>query len=326
MMIEYTPTDITAPEFHKLLLGGVAPRPIALVSTISKDNINNISPFSFFNAFGVNPPMIAFSPARRGKDGSLKDTYNNLIITKECVVNAVTYSMVEQVSLASTQYSPDTDEFIKSGLTPIDSDLVKPKRVKESPFQMECKLVEMKSYGEKGGSANIAICEILKLHIAEDIFTNGVIDPQKIDLVSRMSSNFYCRASGDAIFEVEKPIAKLGIGYDQLPAFMKSSDVYTANNLGKFGNVERIPDDKTVDEFIRKKFEQKLDNYEPGIDAFYRYQRQGNYEYMLKAALELSVQKFPQSKMLFELTAKCALEKNDIDFAWLTALSVERIG
>ncbi|MFB3056658.1 MAG: flavin reductase family protein, partial [Ignavibacteriaceae bacterium] len=237
-MLHYKPEDISVPEFHKLLLGGVGPRPIALVSTLSAEGKINLSPFSFFNAFGVNPPIIAFSPARRGKDASLKDTYNNLIATKECVVQSVTFSMVEQISLASTEYPTEVNEFIKSGLTPINSDVVKPKRVKESPFQMECKLIEMKSYGESGGSANMAICEVLKIHVAEDIFTNGLIDPKKIDLVGRMSGNFYCRANGEAIFEVEKPTAKKGIGYDQLPDFIKHSHVFTANNLAKLANVE----------------------------------------------------------------------------------------
>ena len=135
-MLHFEPKELTVPKLHQILLGGIAPRPIALVSTISDSGINNLTPFSFFNVFGANPPIIAFSPSRRGRDGSLKDSYNNIITNKECVVQAVTYSMVEQISLASTEYAPDIDEFIKTGLTPIDSDLVKPKRVKESPFQM----------------------------------------------------------------------------------------------------------------------------------------------------------------------------------------------
>jgi len=147
-MFHYEPKDLTVREVHRLLLGGVAPRPIALVSTISVDGINNLSPFSFFNAFGANPPIVAFSPSRRGRDSSLKDTYNNLIATKECVIQSVTHSMVEQVNLASAEFPSDYDEFVKSGLTPLISELVKPKRVKESPFQMECKLLEMKSFGD----------------------------------------------------------------------------------------------------------------------------------------------------------------------------------
>lgn len=313
------PSEISVPEVQRLLQGGVGPRPIALVSTISKSGVRNLSPFSFFNVFGANPPIIAFSPSRRGKDASLKDTYLNLVETKECVVNAVTYSMVEQVSLASTEYEFGVDEFIKTGLTPIDSDLVKPKRVKESPFQMECKVLEIKSFGEGGASANIAICEVLKFHVAEDLFVNGVIHPDRIDLVARMSADFYCRASGDAIFEVEKPIQKKGIGYDQLPEFIKESFVFSANNLGKFANVERIPDENEVNEFIQKIKSETLSEYEISEEAFYRYKRLGNFRYMLRCALDLNLPDI-QKKYLLELTAKLALEKNDTDFAWKTAL------
>ncbi|MFN3694000.1 MAG: flavin reductase family protein [Ignavibacterium sp.] len=313
------PSEISVPEVQRLLQGGVGPRPIALVSTISKNGANNLTPFSFFNVFGANPPVIAFSPSRRGKDGSLKDTYINLVETKECVVNAVTYSMVEQISLASTEYEYGVDEFIKSGLTPIDSDIVKPKRVKESPFQMECKLLEMKSFGEGGASANIAICEVVKFHVAEDLFVNGVIHPDRIDLVARMSADFYCRASGDAIFEVEKPIKKKGIGYDQLPEFIKQSFIYSANNLGKFANVEKIPDDKEVNDFINQIKSETFSEYEISEEAFYRYQRLGNFRYMLRCALDLNLSQH-QIKYFLELTAKLALEKNDSDFAWKTAL------
>jgi len=324
-MLHYKPKDISFPEFHKLLLGGVGPRPIALVSTLTADGKNNLSPFSFFNAFGVNPPMITFSPARRGKDASLKDTYNNLITTKECVVQSVTFSMVEQISLASTEYPTGVDEFIKSGLTPLNSDIVKPKRVKESPFQMECKLIEMKSYGESGGSANMAISEVLKIHVAEDIFTNGIIDPKKIDLVARMSGNFYCRANGEAIFEVEKPIAKQGIGYDQLPDFIKESNVFTANNLAKFANVECIPGDKSVKEFIIEVGREKFEGFEQSEEAFHRYFNLSNYKYMMKIAKQFINEDHPKAKYFTELTAKCALENNDSDYAWKVILTLEYI-
>jgi len=322
-MLHYEPKDISFPEFHKLLLGGVGPRPIALVSTISSDGINNLSPFSFFNAFGANPPMVAFSPSRRGRDASLKDTYNNLIATKECVIQSVTYSMVEQISLASTEYPTGIDEFLKSGLTPLDSDIVKPKRVKESPFQMECKLVDMKSYGESGGSANIAICEVLKLHVAEDIFSGGIIDPKKIDLVGRMSGNFYCRANGNAIFQVDKPITKKGIGYDQLPDTIKESNVFTANNLSKLANVEIIPDEKSVKEFIKEIEKEKLEGFEQSEEAFFRYFNLSNYKYMMKATLHFVTENHPKAKYFTELTSKCALENNDTDFAWKVILTPE---
>lgn len=318
------PSEISVPEVQRLLQSGIGPRPIALVSTISKNGANNLTPFSFFNVFGANPPVIAFSPSRRGRDGSFKDTYLNLIETNECVVNSVTYSMVEQISLASTEYEYGIDEFVKTGLTPIDSDLVKPKRVKESPFQMECRLLEMRSFGEGGASANIAICEVVKFHVAEDLFVNGIIHPDKIDLVARMSADFYCRASGDAIFEVEKPLKKKGIGYDQLPEFMKQSFVFSANNLGKFANIERIPDDEEVKEFITQIKSETLTDYEISEEAFDRYQRLGNYKYMLRCALDLNLSR-QQKKYFLELTAKMALEKNNTDFAWKTVLYSNQI-
>lgn len=324
-MLHYEIKDLAVPELHKLLLGGIAPRPIALVSTLSKDGESNLSPFSFFNAFGVNPPMIAFSPARRGRDSSLKDTYKNLVSTKECVVQAVTYSMVEQISLASTEYPSGIDEFVKSGLTPIESDIVKPKRVKESPFQMECKLVDMKSYGESGGSANMAICEILKLHVAEDIFTDGIIDPQKIDLIARMSGNYYCRANGKAIFEVEKPLVNIGIGYDQLPDYIKLSKVYSANNLAKFGNATSIPDDEIIKDFITEIVNIDTEGFEISEEAFYRYERLSNYKYMMKASIQFIKENHPKSKYFIEITAKCAVENNDMDFAWKAAMCTEKI-
>jgi flavin reductase (DIM6/NTAB) family NADH-FMN oxidoreductase RutF len=319
-MLHYEPKNLSVPEVHKLLLGGVAPRPIAFVSTISKDGKNNLSPFSFFNVFGANPPVVAFSASRRGRDASLKDTYNNLVDTEECVIQAVTHSMVEQISLASTEYPPGIDEFVKSGLTPINSDLVRPKRVKESPFQMECKLLEMRSFGDSGAAANLAICEVIKFHVAEDLFTNKIIDPVKIDLVARMSGNFYSRA-GMGVFEVEKPIGKKCIGYDQIPKHIKESEVYSANDLGKFGNSESLPEDNSVKEFIKKVKDEKLDNFEISYEAFIRYQRLNDYKKMLKAALNITESK----RQNIELTAKCALKNNDLDFAWNAALFVNMI-
>ncbi len=319
-MLHYQPKDLSVPEVHRLLLGGVSPRPIALVSTISKDGINNLSPYSFFNAFGANPPIVAFSPSRRGRDATLKDTYNNLIATKECVIQAVTYAIVEQVSLASTEYPPDVDEFVKSGLTPIASDLVKPKRVKESPFQMECKLLEMRSFGEGGASANIAICEVLKFHVAEDIFTKGIIDPTKIDLVARMSGSYYSRAA-NGVFILEQPVLKKCIGYDQIPLHIRQSEIYSANDLGKFGHSESIPADTEVNEFIAKIKNERIEQFESGYDAFLRYQRQKDYKRMLKAALDIA----ENQKGNIELSVKCALENNDMDFAWRAALFAAKI-
>ena len=319
-MLHYEPKNLSVPEVHILLLGGVAPRPIALVSTISKDGINNLSPFSFFNAFGANPPVVAFSPSRRGKDATLKDTYNNLIAVKECVIQAVTHSMVEQVSLASAEYAPDVDEFIKSGLTPVDSDIVKPKRVKESPFQMECRLLEMKSFGEGGASANLAVCEVVKFHVAEDLFTNGIIDPLKIDLVARMSGDFYTRA-GSGVFVVEKPIGKKCIGYDQIPQHIRESEIYSANDLGKFGNSESIPDREDVNRFIQNFINEIPEGFTYTYNTFLEFQELNDYKKMLQSALNITENK----KVNLELTAKCALKNNDVNFAWKVAIFAANI-
>ena len=319
-MLHYEPKDLSVREVHRLLLGGVAPRPIALVSTISKDGINNLSPFSFFNAFGANPPIVAFSPSRRGRDATLKDTFNNLIDTQECVIQSVTHSLVEQVNLASAEFSSDTDEFIKSGLTPIKSDIVKPKRVKESPFQMECKLVEMKSFGEQGTAANLAICEVLKFHVNEDLFTDGIIDPVKIDLVARMSGDYYSRAGSD-VFVLKMPGTKKCIGYDQIPEHIRKSEIYSANDLGKFGNSESLPTQKEVDSFIKKIIEEKNDGFEESTEAFLRFQKLDDYKKMFKAALDIKENKVRN----IELAVKCALKNNDIDFAWKAAIYVKNI-
>lgn len=321
-MLHIEPKDVSVPEFHKLLLGGVAPRPIALVSTLSEDGQPNLSPFSFFNAFGVNPPIIAFSAARRGRDGSLKDTYNNLMQTKECVVQAVTYSMVEQISLASSEYPSDVDEFFKSGLTPIESDKVKPPRVKQSPFQMECILKDMISYGEGGGSANLAICEVVKLHVKKDIIKDGIIEPDLIDLVGRMSANYYCRANGDSVFVVEKPGTSLGVGFDNIPEFIKTSEIYSANDLAKFAGISEIPSTKEVIALKKNIEDERLEIKLSLVETFFKYQVLNDYKNMLKLALMI-LQKDKNESKYFVLTAKNALQNNDVEFAWKSALMVE---
>lgn len=314
------PKDISVSEVQKLLQGGIGPRPIALVSTISKEGVNNLSPFSFFNVFGANPPVVAFSASRKGRDASLKDTYKNIIETKECVIQAVGYSMVEQINLASTEYEYGVDEFVKSGLTPVDSDIVKPKRVKESPFQMECRLLEMKSFGDGGGAANIAICEVLKFHVDENIFDNEIIQPDKIDLVGRLSGNYYVRSSGSAIFEVQKPVGRKGIGYDQLPEFIRLSNIYTANNLGRFGNTESIPSEQEVMMFIEQYKNINIEENKIFIDQFNDYEAENNFELMIKVALNNKELSNEDVIKLLERTAKCAIQNNQFEFAWKTAL------
>jgi len=317
--------DLSVAEAFSFLLAGVSPRPIALVATVSEKGNRNLAPFSFFNTFGANPPTVAFSPSARIRDGSRKDTYYNLKQVGECTIQAVTYDMVEQVNLASTWYEPGVDEFVKSGLTPIASDLVRPPRVKESPFQMECVLDRVIPLGDGKGSGNLMICRVLKFHIAEDIFAAGgkSIDPQRLDLVGRNGGDFYTRAQGSALFEVEKPLVTKGIGYDQLPPHIKASHVFTANNLAKLGNTEKIPTKKEVMEFIKE-----IERIKPGkesdlLGAFERYRRVGEYRHMLAVAVCLKKENHPLAGQKIETAAKEALEKNDRDFAWKAALYVE---
>ncbi len=247
-MITIHPKEVKTSELHAYMLAAVAPRPIAFASTIDKAGNPNLSPFSFFNAFGSNPPTLVFSPARRVRDNSIKHTLENVAEVAEVVINVVNYSMVHQQSLASTEYEKGVSEFEKAGFTPIASELVKPFRVKESPVQMECKVKQIIEMGPNGGAGNLIICEILLMHINENILNeHGKIDPHKIDLVARMGGDYYCRASGSAIFEVAKPLLKKGIGVDQLPASVRLSPILTGNNLGQLGNFEKLP---TAEEII----------------------------------------------------------------------------
>lgn len=235
---------------HQYLLGSVAPRPIAFASTMDKEGNPNLSPFSFFNAFGVNPTTLIFSPSRRGRDATTKDTYENIKQLPEVVINMVTYDMVNQASLASTEYPKGTDEFLKAGFTKLESEMVKPFRVKESPVQMECRVRQVIETGSGGGAANLVICEVLVMHVAEDILdSDGMIDQDKIKLVGRLGRNYYVKAFGEALFEVEKPLASIGIGIDALPDRIKSSRVLTGNELGRLGNVVKMPSTEELENF-----------------------------------------------------------------------------
>ncbi len=241
-MKEINPAEYGNPQLFKLLLEGVAPRPIAFASTIDKEGNPNLSPFSFYNAFGVNPTTLIFSPSRRGRDNTTKHTLDNLKEVPEVVLNAVSYSMVHQMSLSSTEYAKGVNEFEKSGFTAIDSVKVKPFRVKESPLQLECKVREIIEISGKPGSGNLVICEILHIHIDENILAqDGSIDPDKIDLVGRMGGDYYVRTSGDAKFIIPKPLTTLGIGVDCLPDSIRLSEYLTGNELGQLGNIEHLP-------------------------------------------------------------------------------------
>ncbi len=241
-MIKIDPKEIATAKLHAYMLGAIAPRPIAFASTMDKNGNPNLSPFSFFNAFGAHPPTIVFSPARRVRDNTIKHTLENIYETGEVVINAVNYEMVHQMSLTSVEFPKGVNEFTKSGFTPVTSEIVKPFRVKESPVQMECKVVEVKEMGTEGGAANLIICEILLMHVNENVLdANGRIDPHKIDLVARMGNDYYCRASGSAVFEVAKPSTKPAIGHDAIPERIRNSKVITGNNLGQLGHVEMLP-------------------------------------------------------------------------------------
>lgn len=237
------PKDTTVPELQKILQGAVAPRPIALASTVDRAEKVNLSPFSFFNCFSMNPPVLVFSPSRRVRDNSIKHTLENVLEVPEVVINTVSFEMVEQTSLASTEYARGVNEFEKAGFTPAPSEKVKPPRVLESPVSFECNVQEIIPLGHEGGAGMLVLCEVVLIHCNEGIFNSGgFIHPDKIDLVARMGNNYYCRASGDAIFEITKPLEKKGIGIDQLPEAIRNSIILTGNNLGRLANVEAIPD------------------------------------------------------------------------------------
>ncbi len=236
------PADLTAQQVQTYLQGAVTPRPIALASTVDAQGQVNLSPFSFFNMFGSNPPILIFSPARRVRDNTTKHTFDNVLEVQEVVINIVNYSIVQQISLASTEYPRDINEFDKAGLTPLPSDKVKPPRVAESPVSMECKVLQVVPTGDQGGAGNLVICEVVLMHIKDEVLdANGVIDPFKLDAVARLGGDYYCRVQGDSIFKVPKPLTTLGIGVDQLPHAIRTSNILTGNDLGMLGNIERLP-------------------------------------------------------------------------------------
>ena len=249
-MVTIDPKEIKTGQLHAHMLSAIAPRPIAFASTVDKDGTPNLSPYSFFNAFGSKPPTLIFSPARRVRDNTIKHTLENVYETMEVVINVVNYDMVQQMSLSSCEYPKGVSEFEKAGFTPIASQLVKPFRVKESPVQFECKVKQVIETGNEGGAGNLIICEILLMHVSEAVMDeNGRIDQHKIDLVARCGYDWYCRASGPALFEVAKPNQKLGIGLDNIPEDIRLSEVLSGNDLGQLGNLEAIPAYEEVQAF-----------------------------------------------------------------------------
>lgn len=256
-MLSIDPKEIPTAKVQGYLQGAVGPRPIAFASTLDRNNVPNLSPFSFFNVFSANPPIMVFSPARRVRNNTTKHTLINVELNREVVINVVNYDIVQQASLSSTEYADGVNEFEKSGLTMLPSDIVKPFRVKESPVQFECKVKDIIALGDEGGAGNLVICEVVKIHVDENILDeNGAVDQNKIDLVSRMGGNWYSRANM-GLFEVEKPLTTLGIGVDSIPDFVKTCGVFNGNDLGKLGNVETLPTDDEISAFVKDDFEIK---------------------------------------------------------------------
>ena len=287
--------EMGLPKSHHYLLGAVGPRPICFASTLDEKGQPNLAPFSFFNVFSSNPPIAVFSPSKSGRTGKNKDTYNNVKKIKEVVINLVDYKMVEQMSLASSPYAPDVNEFIKSGFTPVKSEKVKPFRVKEAPIQMECEVIEVKELGDQGGAGNLVICKILKMHIASHVLNeNQMIDQQKIDLVARMGGDWYCRTDKNSMFKITKPITTKGIGFDQMPNEILNSNILTGNDLGKLGGIENLPDETSVNDFKLIELSELFIELEDDAEA-------------LEKALHKKAKEF--------------LAQNELDAAWKTLLS-----
>ena len=294
-MVTINPSDIPVPKLHHYLLGSVGPRPIAFASTVDADGNDNLAPFSFFNVFSANPPIMIFSPARSGRTNTTKDTYNNVKAVPEVVINVVNYDIVQQMSLASSPFASDISEFEKAGFTALESETIQPKRVAESPVQFECKVIEVKELGDQGGAGNLVICEVQRIHLKEEILNeSGMVDQHKIDLVSRMGGNWYCRADEESMFEITKPITTVGIGFDALPDDILSSEILTGNNLGQLAGIEEIPNETDVNEYKLLEFS----------DLFVTLEDE-------PSTLEVELHKRAQQ----------LLEENKLDEAWMTLLA-----
>lgn len=254
-----SPQDLNNFELQTLLQTAIAPRPIALASTIDQGGNVNLSPFSFFNMFSSNPPIVIFSPARRVRDNTTKHTLENVLQVPEVVIGIVNYKIVQQISLSSTEYGKEVNEFVKAGLTMKDADLVKPKLIEDCPVNLECKVLEVKHLGIEGGAGNLVICEIIKIHVREEYLNDdGALDQKKLDLVARLGGSWYSRNNADNLFEVPKPLVTKGIGFDQLPNDIKLSTIFTGNDLGMLANVEALPNGAFSSEEEKHREAQKL--------------------------------------------------------------------
>lgn len=243
------PGDLKTKDLHQFILGSVAPRPIAFASTIDENGVANIAPYSFFNAFSSNPPIVVFSSNRRVSNNTTKDTLHNIEKTGEVVINMVNYDIVHQMALSSIEYPANVSEFEKAGLTPVPADLVKPFRIKESPVNMECRVREINTLGKEGGAGHLIICDVLRMHIKDEIIDNGRINPHKIDLVGRMGRAYYCRASGDAVFSLYQPVTRLGIGWDMLPSYIRESRVLSGHEISLLASLPNKPTHEDLNAF-----------------------------------------------------------------------------
>ena len=277
-MTSFVPKDCTVQQMQALLSSAVAPRPIAFASTIDAEGNPNLSPFSFYNIFSSNPPILIFSPARRVRDNTTKHTLQNVQDVPEVVINVVHYGMIQQMSLSSTEYAKGVNEFDKSGLTMLKSELVRPFRVAESPIQMECKVIEIKPLGQDKGAGNLVICKVLKLHVSDEVLNiKGEIDQEKLDLVARGGGSYYIRAK-DGFLEIPKPLRTLGIGIDALPEELRNSTILTGNDLGLLGNVEALPTQNEIDDFCKNQEHKNLKTVKELHQKAQDYLREGQVQ------------------------------------------------
>lgn len=297
-MKSINPKEVSPVVLHHYLVGAIAPRPIAFVSTVDFEGNVNLSPFSYFNIFGTIPPLLVFSPVRRVRANTNKHTLENIMEVKEAVINIGNYAMVEQMSLASTEYDKGIDEFKKAGFHPVPSELVKPPRVGQSPVAFECIVREVIETGSGGGAANLVLCEVVMAHIDEKILDEaGNIDPYKLDAVARMGGDYYCRVQGDSIFKIPKPTSHIGIGMDRLPAHILNSKVLTGNNLARLAGVERLPENQEIAHFHKNALFQEVVRTNAGSPE----------------AFELELHKRAQNY----------IENGDIHTAWLFLLQIK---
>lgn len=285
-----SPENLETRDLHGYLLGAIGPRPIAFASTIDRDGNANLAPFSFFNVFSANPPILIFSPARRVRDNTVKHTLENVIETGEVVINVVSHAMVQQMSLASTEYDRGINEFVKAGFHMLPSEVISPCRVGESPVQFECEVTKIEALGESGGAGNLIFSKVVRIHISKDVLTeNNTLDPIKLDLVARMGGNWYSR-SIEGLFEVPKPLTTKGIGVDLIPETIRKSPVLTGNDLGMLGNFEHLPSRAEIAEFLEMN---------PELQSLVNISDQGQ----------------------IHARAKVFLHKNDVEAAWKLLLA-----